>query len=251
MDDEITVPTVHLCWNDYAIRGAVEALRAAHLDVMADDMAAQLKPAIEEPELSFSVINARTSYGDRTTTLTKLGDRWVDLDGNHVGPFASLSDVDVLRVGIGDEPSDEEQAAAKYETTVALGEAYSRGYHEGVESNMPSPVDRSNIRSAIQELGWNSNAVEKATSAVMKALSQPVPTDADEFMVAAGFDRRASDEWQRLDVANAQTEAYAKGVEDFRTAALQAIRARRANAITFERRDAHDNDITAIEGLQP
>lgn len=60
--------------------------------------------AVDEPELSFSVINARPSYADAVTTLTKLGDHWVDLDGNDVGAFASLSDVEVLRVGIGPEP---------------------------------------------------------------------------------------------------------------------------------------------------
>lgn len=41
-DDRITEPTVHLCWNDYAIRGAVQALRNANLSEMADDVEAHL-----------------------------------------------------------------------------------------------------------------------------------------------------------------------------------------------------------------
>lgn len=49
--DEITEPTVRLCWNDHAIRGAVDVLRRAHLHLMADQMEAQLpKPVPEEPD---------------------------------------------------------------------------------------------------------------------------------------------------------------------------------------------------------
>lgn len=169
MSDEITEPTVRLCWNDFAIRGAVQALRAANLDNMADDMEAQLKPAVEEPKAFGSIV--RAGYDEHTDRVlwVRAGRGWfAETEHGFHSSFAGLHNPEVLRVGIG-EPGDEEWAAAKYEATTALADAYSRGYHEGFESNLPSPIDRSVIHSAVlEELDQTSG---RLTDAVMKALS--------------------------------------------------------------------------------
>jgi hypothetical protein len=103
---------------------------------LADSIEEQL-PKVEEPTELWSVIWANVA-GDhfiepKQLVRTTVG--WLDADGNEWGDFASFSDVEVLRVGIGESP----------------GDAYARGYEDGVESNLPSPVDFSNINSAIRE----------------------------------------------------------------------------------------------------
>jgi len=107
MSDEITEPTVHLCWNDFAIRGAVDALRMAHLDAMADDMEAQLKPSVQEPEEFGSVVRAGISESsDRVLWTRGAGHYWFSETARR-SDFATLHNPEVLRVGIG---YDEESA---------------------------------------------------------------------------------------------------------------------------------------------
>lgn len=80
--------------------------RAGQLDAIAHQIEEQVKPVPPEPELSFSVINARPSYSDTVTTLTKLGDHWVNLDADAVGAYETLSEVEVLRIGVGEEKAE-------------------------------------------------------------------------------------------------------------------------------------------------
>jgi hypothetical protein len=49
-DDEITEPTVHLCWSEHAIRRAGEVLRAAGLELMAGHVEAHLPPPAAVPQ---------------------------------------------------------------------------------------------------------------------------------------------------------------------------------------------------------
>lgn len=99
MSDQITEPTVHLCWNDFAIRGAVHALRMAHLDTMADDMEAQLKPAVEEPQEFGSLIRAPWSGKSLLWAKTARNSWWSE--SGIATTWSELTDVEVLRVGIG------------------------------------------------------------------------------------------------------------------------------------------------------
>lgn len=117
----ITEPTVHLCWNDYAIRGAVQALRTAGLDAMADDMEAHLKPAIEEPKEFGSVVRAGfDAHTDRVLWVRTPGGWYAEEKHGFHAFFAGLHDPEVLRVGIGDSPE------AEYHR------GYEAGYGEGV-----------------------------------------------------------------------------------------------------------------------
>jgi hypothetical protein len=114
-EDRSTEPTVHLRWNEHAIRRAVEVLRAAHLDIMAADVEAQLpKASVEEPTEFGSVVAA--SVAGRPAPV-----KWhmSPMNGKHywesefaaVELWSELRDVDVLRVGIG-EPASEVAASA-------------------------------------------------------------------------------------------------------------------------------------------
>lgn len=108
MNDEITEPTVHLCWNDFAVRGAVHALRMANLDTMADDMEAQLKPAIEEPTEFGSMVRAgATNWTTRPLLWQKTpaaGKHYWESETGVVEVWSELTHVEVLRVGIGEPP---------------------------------------------------------------------------------------------------------------------------------------------------
>lgn len=167
-----------------ALELAVERLAQTPMQVAAqilthlrDSIEEQVKPAVEEPFEFGSVVSTRTD-GLFVRLGAAMALPWGN--GGALRTWDQLDVVEVLRVGIG-EPSNEQQAAAKYETTVALGEAYSRGYHEGVESNLPSPVDHSVINSAISEAAAEIIAREgrllgvgyahELTDAVMKALT--------------------------------------------------------------------------------
>lgn len=114
MSDEITEPTVHLCWSDHAIRRAGEVLRAAGLEIMAGHVEAHLsKPAIEEPTAPWSVISANVP-GSRMLepkVLVLLDGWWSDKNGNGWGDFSTFSDVEVLRVGHGEPVLTEEEIA--------------------------------------------------------------------------------------------------------------------------------------------
>jgi hypothetical protein len=78
-------------------------------------------PGVEEPTERWSVIFANVP-GLRMLEpkqLVKTDDGWLDANGNGWGDFASFSDVEVLRVGIGEPPPmteeeiDESQATAQ------------------------------------------------------------------------------------------------------------------------------------------
>lgn len=73
-------------------------------------------------------------------------------------------------------------------------------------------------------------------------------TDVEVLRVGIG---EQSDEWQRLDVANAQTDAYAEGAEALRTRVLADLRFLLSSAITAERKDAYETAIRAVEEVQP
>ena len=102
VSDEIT--TVRLCWNDVTIRRAVEVLRAAHLDLMADDMEGHLKPAIEEPQDFGSVVRAGIDgFSDRVLWLRSASGYWFSEESRRA-TFSDFHEPEVLRVGVG-EPS--------------------------------------------------------------------------------------------------------------------------------------------------
>lgn len=99
-EDQITEPTVHLCWSEHAIRRAAEVLQAANLNTMANDIAAHLPPPIVEPTENFSVIMARPAFGTTVRPLTLLRGFWLDLDGNDCGAWDTLRDIEILRNGL-------------------------------------------------------------------------------------------------------------------------------------------------------
>lgn len=77
------------------------------LQEIADSIEEQVKPLVEEPTEPWSVIfaNVPCSHGiePRQLVLTSVG--WIDAAGNGWGDFSSFSDVEVLRVGIGQDQS--------------------------------------------------------------------------------------------------------------------------------------------------
>ena len=119
----------------------IDALRGMILDQL---------PAIEEPLAFASVVKVRS------------GELWVRLgaaqslpwgSGEAMRSWSQLDVIEVLRVGVGER----QFAAHEGDVEAAQAEAYSRGYEEGVQSNLPSPADRSNINTALHE------AIEKIT----------------------------------------------------------------------------------------
>jgi hypothetical protein len=79
--------------------------RACQLDAIAHQIEEQVNPVVDEPTEPWSVIKARPSWRDadpREFTLLR-GGFWVDHDGNECGAFSTFTDVEVLRVGIGED----------------------------------------------------------------------------------------------------------------------------------------------------
>lgn len=125
-----------------AIQEAVALSRA-----MPGPVEEQVKPAVEEPELFGSIAQAWHPSEDPRGTppdlwqMSPTNSQLPPVNGKHywenrngvIEVWSNLQHPEVLRVGIG-EP-----------------DAYARGYEDGVDSNRPSPVDRSNIRSAISD----------------------------------------------------------------------------------------------------
>lgn len=62
----------------------------------------QVKPAVEEPTENFSVISAVVSFDKKPRQLVLLDGYWCDLDANPCGEWSTFTDVEVLRVGIGE-----------------------------------------------------------------------------------------------------------------------------------------------------
>lgn len=109
MSDEIKEPTLKLCWNEHAIRRAAEVLRAAGLQLMAEDVEAQFpKPAIEEPREFGSIVKARdTREGQRESSglfWVRQASGWFDDVLGRRCPWEYLTDVEVLRIGVGERP---------------------------------------------------------------------------------------------------------------------------------------------------
>lgn len=108
MYDEITEPTLKLCWNTFAIRRAAEVLRAANLQLMAEDIEAQLPPAVDEPLAFGSLIRAGSP---RVTAILwqkapdRRGQHYWESEMGDVEVWSELTDVEVLRVGLGEPES--------------------------------------------------------------------------------------------------------------------------------------------------
>lgn len=124
-DDEITEPTLKLCWNTHAIRRAAEVLRAAHLDLMAEDVEAQFpKPAVDEPEQFGSIVRAKSPQDPQADLLWTPTPRrrhyWMSVSGL-CEVWSELTEVEVLRVGVGELPSKSQKAAQD-------NDAYLQGY---------------------------------------------------------------------------------------------------------------------------
>src|SRR6266540_2453579 len=75
-------------------------------------------------------------------------------------------------------------------------------------------------------------------------IGETVPTDADEFMVSAGFSPRP-------DVAPESTEEYRDGFSEAKLAMRQQLRNLRSGAITAERQNAYDKAIAVVKEIQP
>lgn len=76
-----------------------------HARWLAGQIEEQVKPAVEEPTELWSVINANVP-GSRflePKQLVRSGVGWLDADGNSWGEFEAFSDVEVLRVGLGED----------------------------------------------------------------------------------------------------------------------------------------------------
>jgi hypothetical protein len=120
-----------------ALRDALQT-EADAIFKRADSIEEQVKPVIEEPTAFGSILRASCEPGLRGVFWQKSpmhGKHYWESTGGALALWSELTDVEVLRVGIGESP----------------GDAYARGYEDGVESNLPSPVDFSNINSAIRE----------------------------------------------------------------------------------------------------
>lgn len=75
------------------------------------ELRTQVEPAVEEPTERWSIIAANVpgSHFLEPKQLVKTDAGWLDSDGNEWGSFDSFSDVEVLRVGIGNQ-QDEKNA---------------------------------------------------------------------------------------------------------------------------------------------
>lgn len=103
---------------------------------------------VQEPTAFGSIVRASYANSDRMLwQRDPHRTNYWESETGAVEVWSELTDVEVLRVGIG-EQSDEWQ---RLDVANAQTEAYSRGFEDGVASNRPSPVDRSNIKSAIRE----------------------------------------------------------------------------------------------------
>jgi hypothetical protein len=104
MTNEITEPTLHLCWNEISIQAAADALRAAGLRLMAEDIERQVKPAVEEPTAFGSIVRANCAPGLRGVFWQKAPiqrKHYWESTGGAVALWSELTNVEVLRVGIG------------------------------------------------------------------------------------------------------------------------------------------------------
>jgi hypothetical protein len=82
-------------------------------------------------------------------------------------------------------------------------------------------------------------------------IGEQVPTDADEFMVSAGFEPRPEQSvaWFREYLANAHPGAYSKGVEDFAAKVRREVTALRATVITAPEKRVCDNVLALVAAL--
>lgn len=111
-----------------------------HTHWLAEHIEARIPKPVDEPREFGSIVRATCGpdlIGIMWQYAPARGRHYWASETGTVGVWRDLTDVEVLRVGIG-EPS---------------GDAYARGYEDGVESNLPSPIDQSAIRNALQDLG--------------------------------------------------------------------------------------------------
>lgn len=121
-----------------ALRGALarfpEAVSSSCIPALReliDAIEEQTKPAIEEPTELWSVISANVpgSHFLEPKQLVRLEDVWCDDEGNGWGDFRSFSDVEVLRVGVGEPLNVHEfMTSAGFDPTDAQGDAFNAGF---------------------------------------------------------------------------------------------------------------------------
>jgi hypothetical protein len=112
----ITEPTLHLCLNEHAIRALAEAARKSNLQLIAEQIEAQLpKAPVEEPTEPSEFGSMVRARADEFEVLSLWhrgpGGGWESEDAAFVGAYSMLRDVEVLRVGVG-EPTPEQVEAA-------------------------------------------------------------------------------------------------------------------------------------------
>lgn len=143
-----------------ALRYALQFASVRHsthatvLREIADRIEEQLTPAIEEPQEFGSIVRAAAPHHHRAlwTRSPMTGDHYWMSEKGYAEVWPELTDVEVLRVGLGEPVNVHEfMTSAGFGSTPAQEDAYARGYVDGVDSNRPSPVDRSVIHSALRE----------------------------------------------------------------------------------------------------
>lgn len=111
---------------------------------------------------------------------------------------------------------------------------------EEIRSQIPKPVDEPTEFGSLLA-AWHPG--ESPNGEVWSDLQCP-----EVLRVGVGG---SEDEWGRLDAANQDGDAYAKGVEDMRIKILAVLRFQLSSAITAERKDAYEIAIRNVEQVRP
>jgi hypothetical protein len=93
--------------------------------------------------------------------------------------------------------------------------------------------------------------IDEQQAEAQRILHKLNSVDAGEIVTPDRQEAAYFDEMYRLDAANADNDAYAKGIERAKAVHLLRLRDLRSGAITGERKDAYDKAISAIEEPLP